>query len=1088
VKVDVEVQNREFSAQFATADWIERLILRAATFDEVLSDEFEPMPGQKGDTDLAARRLAAWCRASASGDWSLFARRLERDGLSLTEVLTKFATVRRRPGLAAPAWVTDALWIVPALENATTETSTTTSDSTTPYPFEHLLIGLVDKAATFLWSSIDERTRTGLADSACRDLTQALLKELSELCAPSLYQTFSRYRKQPMPDALSGNASRYLAFIAEMRAGGVRRLFQDKPVLLRLVATVTRQWLETSRELVIRLDQDRELLESRLLLGPAGRVTTVEGDLSDPHNGGRSVNVLTFEAGARIVYKPKDLRLDVAWHSLISRLNKIGPPIALRALEAVARDGYGWTEYVAHTGCADQACFGQFFRRAGAWLALFHCFAATDMHHENIIAVADQPVPIDLEMILQSSVDQHKTGDPETQAFEAVLEQLGNSVLMVGLLPTYTRSAENEVLASGGLISEWSARERHVLWKDANSDHMRPSKAQDSYNGVTPNLPHVAGHYAEFGCHLDEFITGFEDYSNFLLEVIVAEEGPSLLDGFDDVLIRKIVHITRFYYELLQRMTNRKNMDDGVLWSVQADFVARLADWDEDEDPLWPLQRAQRSALVTLNVPYFVSLGDENEIRDLAGALALPPGVPGITRARARIQSLDREAVAWQSEIIRESTAYASRSDSIDAATHAWQWNLVTDPRGPSDVIDEAGRIADELADVSIRRPSAAAWVGLDWLGDSDVSQLVLLGPEFYNGLSGIGVFLAAHAAVTGHEPSAALALAGVAHLRKSIRGPKAARFARSLGLGALTGLGSLVYALTVMSKYVGDDGLLDDADRAAELVTDDLIAADTLLDVAGGSAGAILGLLRLYRDTASEDALRRAARCGDHLLGRSRTGPEGARTWRVPGLSRRPLTGISHGAAGFAYALASLAAATEREDFAAAAAESLTFENSTYDPERMNWPDLRGDGEPRWSCQWCHGAAGIGLARIGMIKHGPSGAGGMDSDVIATDVERAVGGVERAWPGHLDTLCCGTLGGIELLREASAMLGRDDLRTLATQRLTTVMAASTLRGDYRWNSSNRRFNVGLFRGLAGTGYTLLREIDASLPNVLIFQ
>jgi hypothetical protein len=53
----------------------EHLIVRGATIDELLSDDFERLPGQKGDTDLAARRLAAWCRSCASGDWSLFNRR-----------------------------------------------------------------------------------------------------------------------------------------------------------------------------------------------------------------------------------------------------------------------------------------------------------------------------------------------------------------------------------------------------------------------------------------------------------------------------------------------------------------------------------------------------------------------------------------------------------------------------------------------------------------------------------------------------------------------------------------------------------------------------------------------------------------------------------------------------------------------------------------------------------------------------------------------------------------------------------------------------------------------------------------------------
>jgi hypothetical protein len=65
----------------------EDLVVRAATIDELLSDDFETCPGQKGDADTAAQRLAAWCRACASGDWSLLNRRLKRDGLTIELVL-----------------------------------------------------------------------------------------------------------------------------------------------------------------------------------------------------------------------------------------------------------------------------------------------------------------------------------------------------------------------------------------------------------------------------------------------------------------------------------------------------------------------------------------------------------------------------------------------------------------------------------------------------------------------------------------------------------------------------------------------------------------------------------------------------------------------------------------------------------------------------------------------------------------------------------------------------------------------------------------------------------------------------------------
>src|SRR5471030_2520658 len=79
-----------------TDDFFERMVARAGTVDEHLSDNFEPLRGQKRDADIAARRLAAWCRSCASGDWLLFGRRLDRDGWTIGHALSKFATVRRK--------------------------------------------------------------------------------------------------------------------------------------------------------------------------------------------------------------------------------------------------------------------------------------------------------------------------------------------------------------------------------------------------------------------------------------------------------------------------------------------------------------------------------------------------------------------------------------------------------------------------------------------------------------------------------------------------------------------------------------------------------------------------------------------------------------------------------------------------------------------------------------------------------------------------------------------------------------------------------------------------------------------------------
>src|ERR1019366_798620 len=227
---------------------------------------------------------------------------------------------------------------------------------------------------------------------------------------------------------------------------------------------------------------------------------------------------------------------------------------------------------------------------------------------------------------------------------------------------------------------------------------------------------------------------------------------------------------------------------------------------------------------------------------------------------------------------------------------------------------------------LAIRSGPGAAWIGLDWLGGSEVCQLAPLDAGLYNGAPGVCVFLAAHAKVVGDEAAARLSLAGISALRHDLRSVNAARVARALGIGGATGMGSVVYAFTVLSELLNNRDLLADAGNAASLFTSDLIAADRSFDVIAGSAGGILGLLKLYRATGDRDVLDRATQCGDHLLTQRQSRTEGERTWLGWGAGRQ-LNAMSHGAAGFAYALSSLAAATGRDEFARTAQECIEFE-----------------------------------------------------------------------------------------------------------------------------------------------------------------
>ncbi len=1090
----------------------DRFLLGAATIDERLSEVFEVVRGQKAEADAAGRRLAAWCRSSASGDWTLFAQRLRRDKLTIEEVLPRLATVRWKAEAPLPGWASDARWIVAAFpDSASCATIDRLHAGAESIAFEHLMVPIVSAAQERLWSGLPASAGKKLTDLAIASLCRSLAREVSDLCAPALFARFVETHADgpdgpeewaPAVDCDgSGAATRslYDRFVSQMRTAGLRDLFDEKPVLLRLVAVTVRQWIETTQELIRRLNADLPAIRE-CFVGPEQPnddivVTDIHGSMSDRHNGGRSVKLLRLSDGSQVFYKPKDLRLDAAWMNLVDRLNQAKPPVSLRAVRVLVRDGYGWTEFIDHCECSEPSDVTAFFQRAGAWLCLFHLFVGTDMHEQNMVAAGDHPVPIDLEMLLQSLAPAEVDSLPETEAAALAGQRIIESVTMTGLLPNYWRTPEHTLVGSGGL-NNIRAVYTQVSWENINTDAMRPVLTEKK-DDASKNLPSVKGEEVRLAEHVDALVSGFENYGRFLCQNKSTALGTRLFEGFDGLRTRRVLKNTRFYFLLLERLKDYRSMADGAEWSAQLDFVARFSDWGKEDDPLWPIVSSERQALTALCVPHFVSPTDGHDIADGLGYVAILAEQSGLHRARSRYGAFDSFEIQWQVEVIRLSTHSLAQSEDRVSVLEPRRVEGDVAGRDPSrleaTLFSRVARdIGRHLAELAIRRGDGASWIGLDWLGHSGLCRPTALGDDLYSGAPGVCLFLAAQARVFRDDEAGRLSLAGLSALRHNLHSANAPRFARAVGIGGATGLGSIVYALVATYRMLEDESLLNDARLAASLITDDLIAADWALDLFDGSAGCILSLLKLFEVTNSPGVIARAVKCGEHLLSRPRTGAR-SRSWlgsavaeRAPSKLSRPLNGMSHGAAGFAYALASLAKISGRGEFGRAAEECIAFENETFSEARSNWPDFRLQGseaEPAWVCQWCHGAGGIGLARLGILRREA-----LDGDLVLGDIQRAVRCAEAAWPYPGDNLCCGTLGNIDFLTEAGRILEVPALAGEASRRLAALLDASSVNGEYLFDGLDRRFNLGLFRGISGIGYSCLRQMSSLVPSVLIWD
>jgi type 2 lantibiotic biosynthesis protein LanM len=1073
---------------------------RAATLAERL-EQASALPAHDDDPALVQRRLEQWCQAVAKGDWDTFRKRLACDGLDLDAARRALSPPRWPDAAPLPAWadlLQEALRLATDSEDAAADDLAAGDrflDAAQPLPFEELLAPFVRLARRCL------AARAGavydqLADVAHATLERALLAVLAGYAARALYLEFSLQRTQQqsglqwlLARPVDGDErALHRQFVCQMLQGGLLAFFEEYPVLARLVGTATHLWVEAHLELLQRLAADWPALQRTFGGdGALGQVMAAQPSLSDPHRGRRSVVALTFASGRQVVYKPKDLGTEEAYHRLLAWLNARGAPLPFRVVEVLNRTTHGWVEFVEHLPCGDQEEARRYYRRAGMLLCLVYALEGTDCHGENLIASGEHPVLVDLETLLHHRAREEDQGDGAAASLLAY-EQLNHSVLRTGLLPSWEVRADGRVAVdvSGlGADAEQETAFRAPRWRAINTDRMALEPVP-SVLRPGPSVPRLDGVPLRLDAYGDDVLTGFRQMYRFLVdqrEALLAPDSP--LQALARQRVRFLHRPTRVYGLLQHKLLDPAFLRDGVDRGIQLDVLARALLPFAERSRWWPIVAAERQALEQTDIPIFTAPASSDALEVAPGeVLAGCFTEPSSELMLARLRALGDEDLARQVPFI-EGTLYAHVArDGVDLPPEATVATSATPAEALAGdaLVARAVAIADELRARAIHAADGSvAWIAPQYLPRAERFQFQPLGEDLYGGACGIALFLAALEAATGGAEYRALALGALRPLRWALREHRE-RLAGTLGIGGASGLGGVVYALVRTGQLLHEPALLADAERAAALITAERIAADRTLDVIAGAAGAVLGLCALSEAGGDRQVLERAVACGQHLLRQRAASEAGSRTWAT--LDGKLLTGFSHGAAGIAYALLRLFALTGAQELLDAASEAIAYERGVFSAEAGNWPDFRGNNEPAYPSQWCHGAAGIGLARLG-------GLPALDTDEIRRDIAVAVETTCQLGLRSLDHLCCGNLGRVDILLAAAQRLDRPDLRELASRRATAIVQRAEQAGAYALHPLLPRsaYDPSFFQGTAGIGYALLRVAYADrLPCVLLWE
>jgi type 2 lantibiotic biosynthesis protein LanM len=628
-------------------------------------------------------------------------------------------------------------------------------------------------------------------------------------------------------------------------------------------------------------------------------------------------------------------------------------------------------------------------------------------------------------------------------------------------------------------------------WIHTNTDAMRTVRGA-AYAAPQKNLLLCDGNLQRTDRYSNDVIDGFAETFRFLSEhrsELASPDGP--LRWLEDCATRFVFRPSNLYATVVNHLQTPKYQRTGWSQGLLIESMNRVFRGSRQRPQQWPLVAAERRSLEGLDIPHFTVPTDTTDLDPGVGELIV--GLferSGIEAVHDRLDALDErelehqigvlERVLWSSDTAEETANGGARAREPGLAGATDRPDIPSPERDP--VVCAAEWIADQLnQSAAVRDDGSSGWSEID--PDAPLARWFL-----YDGDLGVALFFGALARITGAKRYRDAALSVTAGIGTLLEGEAASYADGDIAIGACNGIGGLIYPLACLGRLLDEGTLIEWALRLADAITSERVVADQRYDVEGGAAGAILALLALHRTTGEGWLIERAAECGDHLVTQGRPAHGGEVGW--PNQDGLMLAGFAHGAAGIAHALARLHESTDRDAFLETAYAALRYERSLFDAAEGNWPvlvppDVGGDNGRIFMSTWCHGAPGIALARLGVLKT-------LEDEEIKREIDAALEATLRVGVGQVDHLCCGNMGRVETLLTAGQFFKNVGHMRAAGIRSVMILQRAYDRGFfglYPPGTAGPPMVPGFFRGLAGIGYQLLRQSHPDrLPSVALFQ
>jgi len=416
------------------------------------------------------------------------------------------------------------------------------------------------------------------------------------------------------------------AFTQSLLSTGLLDLAEELPMLPRLLGGRIAVWRRSMNALLDDLIADfREAAE--LAGARSGRIDQIKCDASDFHNGGRAVAILTFECGARIVYKPRSLAPDIALKTVAERLVEAGVLERGFRHRFADKGARGWMSFVAPEPLGGDEDAERYFEACGALEFLAALTGLSDLIGDNILPTRDGPQPIDAEVMLAFKRDPGAK-DQEAAGLDAITH----------LICDRSEPIERRQRLFASIVwSEDFAGRLGNCWQDDENDKVRlgpePPDPQPK-----PHWPRIGDAFVAADRWRGEILAGFEAaYRRFIASGLDAD--ALLADALAESRPRVVVRATEYYVLMQARAETPRALTSGITHSIEFEHLFRDLR-ERDADPAaHALAEAEIAALEAGDIPYFTARPDERQLYHAYG----PP-----IRDFLPLSPMERQRARWR--------------------------------------------------------------------------------------------------------------------------------------------------------------------------------------------------------------------------------------------------------------------------------------------------------------------------------------------------------------------------------------------------------------------------------------------------------